>query len=95
MTNYYHSYFSRKFPFDSDTDIWIGVNDIKEEGKFVNMLNETVSFTNWFWSEPNNYDPQFKDDDGDCVRISLGGLWRDASCSNTFHALCSQRQSIG
>lgn len=70
------------------------MNDIKEEGKLVNMLNETVSYTNWYWNEPNNYDPQFKDDEGDCVRISLLRLWSDASCFN-IHALCSQRQTIG
>lgn len=95
MTDLNHSYFYRKFQSDSDTDIWIGVNDIKEESNFVNMLNEAVSYKKWQLGEPNNEDPNIKDDDGDCVRISSGGFWRDASCSNTFHALCSQRQIIG
>ncbi|XP_052678255.1 uncharacterized protein LOC128159228 [Crassostrea angulata] len=75
-------------------DIWIGVNDIKEEGKFVNMLNETVSYTNWDWTsgEPNNKDPVAADV-GDCVRISHG-RWFDTGCFRTFHALCSQRHNI-
>lgn len=70
------------------------MNDIEEEKNFVNMLNEAVSYKNWYSGEPNNKDPKFIDDDGDCVRISSGD-WRDASCSNTFPALCSQRQTIG
>lgn len=75
-------------------DIWIGVNDIKEEGKFVNMLNETVSYTNWDWTwgEPNNKDPVAAD--VDCVRMSYG-RWYDTWCFRTFHALCSQRHNIG
>lgn len=70
------------------------MNDIEEEKNFVNMLNEAVTYKNWYSGEPNNKDPEFIDDDGDCVRIS-SGVWRDASCSNTFPALCSQRQTIG
>lgn len=71
------------------------MNDIEEEHNFVNMLNKTVSYTNWDFHEPNNYDPQFEDDKGDCVKMTHFGLWRDVSCSNTFHAICSQRQTIG
>lgn len=95
MTNLYHSYFLRKFLRFNDPDFWIGVNDIEEEDNFVNMLNKTVSYTNWYPGEPNNYDPRFEDGKDDCVEMSFRGLWRDASCSNTFHALCSQRQTIG
>lgn len=43
------------------------MNDIDEEDNFVNMLNKTISHTNWYPGEPNNYDPQFEDDKGDCV----------------------------
>lgn len=70
------------------------MNDIEEEDNFVNMLNEAVSYKKWQSGEPDNRDPNIKDDDGDCVRISLG-FWRDASCSNTFPALCSKGQTIG
>lgn len=87
------------FPYFKNPDIWIGVNDIEKEDNFVNMLNKTVSYTNWDSgkNEPDNYYSQFddEDDEGDCVRISWRGLWRNASCSNTYHALCSQRQTIG
>lgn len=75
------------------------MNDIEEEDNFVNMLNKTVSYTNWDSgkNKPNNLDSRFddEDDEGDCVRISYMGLWRNASCSNTYYALCSQRQTNG
>lgn len=70
------------------------MNDIEEENKFVNMLNEAVSYKNWQPGEPNNEDHNIQDDDGDCVKISFG-FWHDASCSNTFPALCSKGQTIG
>lgn len=69
------------------------MNDIEEEGNFVNMLNEEVSYTEWNSGEQNNGNPPFNDD-RDCVKISVG-LWHDASCSNTFPSLCSKRQTNG
>lgn len=64
--------------------------DIKEEGKFVNMLNETVNYTNWdpHLGEPNNRDRLTYG--GDCVRM-IQGKWYDTSCFGTFQALCSKR----
>lgn len=69
------------------------MNDIEKENNFVNMLNEAVIYTKWNSSEPNNVDQKFNND-SDCVKIS-SGFWHDASCSNTFPALCSKGQTIG
>lgn len=103
MTNLYHSFFlsARKWLENNQkywTWIWIGVNDMNEEGNFLNMLNETVNYTNWASGEPNN---AFRIsgklyDDCDCVGMNLG-KWYDAPCSLTYmyHALCSQRYNIG
>lgn len=76
--------------------IWIGVNDMNNEGYFVNMLNETVNYTNWASDEPNDYlklisEPHYG---GDCVEIE-SGKWFDTLCSVTFPALCSQSHFIG
>lgn len=69
------------------------MNDIKEEGKFVNMLNETVNYTNWDRQsgEPNN---RYLLNYGvGCVRM-IRGKWYDTSCFGTFQALCSKRHNI-
>lgn len=99
MTNLYHSFFlsARKWLENKQkyrTWIWIGVNDMNEEGNFLNMLNETVNYTNWASGEPNN---AFRiSDDCDCVGMILG-KWYEAPCSLTYMypALCSQRYNIG
>lgn len=76
--------------------IWIGVNDINEEGNFVNMLNETVNITNWATGEPkNNIEIDQKTYKCDCVRIVLGTGYYATPCSIHLYALCSQRYDIG
>lgn len=60
-----------------------------EENNFVNMLNETVSYKNWAWNEPNNK-YAFPYDDVDCVVKDVLGFWYDAPCFWTLSALCSQ-----
>lgn len=38
-----------------DTDfVWIGINDYQEEGHFIWINNENVTYTNWASGEPNN-----------------------------------------
>lgn len=100
MTNLYHSFFfsdRRWFQFYQDYWILIGVNDINEEGKFVNMLNKTVNYTNWATNEPQSY---VKIDleiyKCDCVMIALGRGYFATPCSFRYSfALCSQRYNIG
>lgn len=94
MTNLYHSFFlsARKWLENKQNHwIWIGVNDRNEEGNFVNMLNETLNYTNWASGEPNNALQNYWED---CVMINLG-KWYETSCSLLNHALCSQRYNIG
>lgn len=100
MTYLHHSIFlsaRRWFVAYQKSWIWIGVNDINEEGKFVNMLNETVNYTNWAKNEPKSYveiHPEtYK---CDCVRIVLGTGYFATPCSfRISFALCSQRYDIG
>lgn len=102
MPNLYHSFFlsARKWLENNQnywTWIWIGVNDMNEEGNFVNMLNETVNYTNWAPDEPNNAIPFDFGlwNDCDCVLIK-SGKWYDTPCSlfPSYPALCSQRYNI-
>lgn len=102
MTNLNHSIFlsARKWLENNQnfwTRIWIGVNDMNEEGNFVNMLNETVNYTNWAPDEPNNAIPFDFGlwNDSDCVMIK-SGKWNDTPCSRfySYPALCSQRYNI-
>ncbi|XP_052676660.1 uncharacterized protein LOC128158029 isoform X2 [Crassostrea angulata] len=79
------------------TRIWIGVNDMNEEGNFENMLNETVNYTNWASGEPNNAISLYCGlrNGCDCVMI-ISGKWYDTPCSLflSYPALCSQRYNI-
>lgn len=100
MTNLYHSFFlSVRIWLVSYqiTRIWIGVNDMNEEGEIVNMLNETVNYTNWERSEPKKKNLAIQElyHKCDCVRITLGKEYYATSCSFFLPALCSQRYDIG
>ncbi len=37
--------------------LWIGFNDVAEEGTWVWVSGEPVTFTSWYGSEPNNQSP--------------------------------------
>lgn len=62
---------------------------MNEEGNFVNMLNETVDYTNWASGELNNAISL------NCVMIK-SGKWYGTPCSVHYwsYALCSQRYNI-
>lgn len=70
---------------------WIGVNDKNLEGSFVNMLNETINYTNWAPVEPDSIKYQTRD----CVIMDFNGIWQNTLCSKKSFALCSQRHSNG
>lgn len=100
MTNLYHSFFfadRRWFQFYQNYWILIGVNDINEEGKFVNMLNKTVNYTDWAKNEPQSYvNIDWEIYKCDCVMIALGTGYFATPCSFRYSfALCSQRYNIG
>lgn len=105
MTYIYLSFFlsARKWLFNEQLIIslqlfWIGVNDINEEGTFVNMLNETVSYINWALNEPkkisSNRELYYECDcvAGDAAWITL---YYAKPCSSLLHALCSQIYNFG
>ena len=36
-------------------DIWIGINDIEEEGTYVTVDGSAISYTNWKSGQPDNH----------------------------------------
>ena len=65
-------------------ELWIGINDIVEEGTFVYGSNgELVTWTNWGPGEPNN------GGNGDCVRLKQEEWW-DLNCDYSKPFVCER-----
>ncbi len=56
--------------------IWIGFNDVANEGGHVWYDQSAVIYTNWHSGEPNNSGNE------DCVQIYPDGQWNDLNCSS-------------
>ncbi|XP_072181990.1 alpha-N-acetylgalactosamine-specific lectin-like [Diadema setosum] len=73
----------------SGVRLWIGINDIAEEGEFVWSDGSNASYQNWRPNQPDNYRGQ-----EDCVQIGLAHVsrneWNDIDCnSDTIrHFIC-------
>ena len=68
-----------------NANIWIGLNDIDEEGTFVSVDDEEVSYTKWSYGEPNN----LEDEDGVHISRSSNGYWNDASITIQYQFVCT------
>lgn len=66
----------------SNSFLWIGFNDIKNEGVFEWSDNSYVSFTDWEYDEPNN-----NQNIEDCAVMQVT-QWGDFPCVHTYHYLC-------
>ncbi|XP_075049898.1 hepatic lectin-like [Mixophyes fleayi] len=68
---------------------WIGLSDIKEEGKFnwVDGTEYTSSYKSWMKDEPND---QGKKED--CAHMWMNGDWNDKICSHDQNfAICEKK----
>ncbi|CAH1265253.1 COLEC11 [Branchiostoma lanceolatum] len=76
---------------DSGLSVWIGLNDIEEEGTFVWEDGEDLgSFSDWSPGEPNNGPASGP---ADCVRIKGGtgtNLWGDYPCTTQYGVICEK-----
>ena len=68
-------------------NIWIGVNDIDEEGTFVAVDGQEVSYTKWKSYQPDNY----LNEDG--VHIlgdpnAANGFWNDQEITVKYQFVC-------
>ena len=71
-------------------NIWIGINDIEGEGRFVAVNGRDISYTKWYAGEPNNKNHGAYDEDG--VEIRQGSYqktWNDDPASWTKKFICS------
>ena len=71
---------------------WIGVNDIDQEGEFISIDGDAVSFTKWHNGEPNNSD----NEDGIVMNWhnwlpDKKGFWNDYAITNRVQFVCFYR----
>ena len=71
-------------------NIWIGINDIDQEGVFVAVDGSDITYTNWDSGEPNH------DWNEDAVIIRVGHskrqkAWNDSNRYNRERFVCSLR----
>jgi hypothetical protein len=67
-----------------DSDWWIGLNDLADEGTFVWSDNTPLNFMNWNGGEPNNAGEE------DCANVIPwgGGSWNDLPCDQARPYVC-------
>ena len=67
--------------------LWIGVNDLDEENKFITVEGNPVSYTNWLDGEPNNSNNE------DGVELNWGkhGYWNDQKITKRNPFVCLYR----
>jgi len=70
--------------------VWIGLNDIDEEGKYVGADGQEIwPYTNWETNQPDNYQ-QEPDLDEDGVHITDSGKWNDQEIKHhRYQFVCS------
>ena len=77
-------------------DIWIGINDIEREGRYVTVDGRDIPYTKWYSGEPNNHNhgatstTAATDEDG--IHIRQGSYlktWNDQPTSWTSRVICS------
>ena len=63
--------------------VWIGVNDIDEEGTFVSTDGSVLTYTNWNTGEPDHR----SGDDAVVLRWS-DGFWADLQLTYRYRIIC-------
>ena len=64
---------------------WIGLSDSANEGNFVWINGEQVSYTKWASNEPNDF--LWNED---CTQLKSNGKWNDANCDGTVAFVCEK-----
>ncbi len=65
-----------------DNPIWLGFNDVADEGTFVGADGLPITYANWLGSEPNNGNGN--GDQDYAVMASVGGRWDDGGIGYNF-----------
>ena len=84
--DYIWELFLAEFNPTADTFLWIGCNDIEEEGNWQHcpLKGETNAYKNWKYGEPNNAGNE------DCGNqyMKNNGQWSDVECDRKGFAIC-------
>ncbi|XP_072479152.1 pulmonary surfactant-associated protein D-like [Notamacropus eugenii] len=62
---------------------FLGMTDIKTEGKFIYSTGEPLLYSNWNSGEPNNTGGA-----ENCIEIFADGKWNDKSCADSRLIIC-------
>ncbi|KAH8368558.1 hypothetical protein KR084_012907 [Drosophila pseudotakahashii] len=74
---------------EKNTDYWLGINDIKEEGQFVSSASrKPAPYLNWSQGEPNNVQ-----EGEDCVLL-FNGVMNDANALREHYFICQSDDKI-
>ena len=73
--------------------IWIGYNDIAQEGNFTWSNGTETNYTKWGIGEPNN---NFLERGEDCGEIDFhqNGTWNDENCLRKRPFICKFRHGL-
>ena len=63
-------------------NIWIGVNDIDEEGTFAAVDDQDVTYTKWYANRPDN------NGNADGVFIRSNGFWDNVGITAQYKFIC-------
>ena len=86
--SYYENLFlTRFFP---TKNIWIGINDINWEGRFISVDGHPVTYTRWAPGQPDQYNGN---EDGVHIVGPGGnqGRWNDQSIHSAMRFVCFRR----
>lgn len=75
-----------------DTNLWIGLDDINKEGRWVSVDGHKVSYFRWGEGEPNN--EHGKEDAAHIVgdtKYGTKGKWNDEEINKLFNFVCFGR----
>ena len=85
--DYIWELFLKGFDQTPDASLWIGCNDIEEEGNWQHcpLKGETNAYENWAEEEPNNNNYE-----ADCgsLWVARNGKWDDYPCNAERYAVC-------
>ena len=73
-----------------ETGIWIGIDDLNQEGSFVYSSNQTaLEFENWLPGQPNNAAAAYGENCVDFRPYYAGsGQWMDSDCGLSHYSIC-------
>ncbi|XP_040290431.1 macrophage mannose receptor 1-like [Bufo bufo] len=82
---------------DAKVDVWIGMNDVNSEHKFLWTDQSGVYYTNWAKGHPSGSHVYAYDDDTDCVAVKRGpvldaGTWTEEECELNKGYICQKFQ---